>query len=180
MIKDALSAGTGSLISSAEIKILICYILKSVNAPVPGKQLANLFNIEAIANYFEVIEALESLSKAGNLRYDESDDSYTVTAEGAAAAETLKGSLPFTIRERAIKVTAKLIATIRNSENTTINIIKENDQMFIECSAEDNGKTLLCVKMLVGDEIEAQCIKQRFLEKSNEIYTGIINLMTTE
>ena len=178
MEKDAISAGTGSLVSSDEIKILLCYVLKSVDAPVPGKQLANLFHYEAIANYFEVINALESLKENGNLNYFEEDDTYIVTKEGALAAQTLKKSLPFTIREKAFAVTAKLLASIRHQKETKIDITTENDIMYITCSAIENERAIMSFKLMVADEIQAQFIKQRFLDDPSYIYTGLVDLLT--
>lgn len=178
MQKDAISAGTGSLISSDEIKILLCYVLKSIDKPVPGKQLANLFHLEAIANYFEVIDALESLKENGNVTYFEEDDTYFVTKEGAIAAQTLKKSLPFTIREKAFAITAKLLASIRNQKETKIDITTEDGIMYITCSAIENDKALMSFKLMVADEIQAQCIKERFLDDPSYIYTGLVDLLT--
>ena len=176
--KDAISAGTGSLVSSDEIKILLCYVIKSVDAPVPGKQLANLFHLEAIANYFEVINALEALISTGSLSYFEEDDTYFVTKEGAIAAQRLKKSLPFTIREKAFIITSKLLASIRHQKETKIDVTTEDGIMYITCSAIENDKALMSFKLMVADEIQAQCIKERFLEDPAYIYTGLIDLLT--
>ena len=178
MQKDAVSAGAGSLISSDEIKILLCYVLKTIDAPVPGKKMANLFHFESIANYFEVIDALEALKQNGNVVYFENDDTYIVTKEGALAAQTLKKSLPFTIREKAFAVTAKLLASIRNARETQIDITEEDGNMYITCAAVENQKVLMSFKLMVADEIQAQYIKQQFLDDPSYVYTGLIDLLT--
>ena len=62
--KDAVSAGVseiGGLFSTAEIKILVCYIISSIDSPVPGQMLANVLHYEGIANCFEVNDAIDSL-----------------------------------------------------------------------------------------------------------------------
>lgn len=177
---NAISAGIGSLISTAEIKVLICYVISGVDSPVPGKQLANLLNIEGIANYFEVMEALEALLKSGNLTYNEADDTYFVTKSGAAAADTLKTILPFTIKEKAFALTAKMIARLKNAKDTRIETIKENGFTYIVCSAVENGVDLMSVKLMVTDETQAQAIKERFLDNPSLVYTGLVDLLTTD
>lgn len=177
---NAISAGVGSLISTAEIKVLICYVISGVNSPVPGKQLANLLNIEGIANYFEVMDAYEALVKAGNLTYNESDDTYCVTDVGAAAADTLKTILPFTIKEKAFALTAKMIARLKNAKETRIETVKENGFMYIVCSAVENGADLMSVKLMVTDETQAQAIKERFLDNPSLVYTGLVDLLTSD
>ena len=180
MESNAISAGVGSLISTAEIKVLICYVLKGVDAPVPGKQLANLFNIEGIANYFEVIEALDELVKSENLTYFIEDDTYLVTRKGASASETLKTILPFTVKEKAFALTAKMIARLKNAKQTRIETVKENGQMYLICSAVDNNLELISVKLMVTDETQASAIKERFLDNPSKIYAGIVDLLTSE
>ena len=177
---DAISAGIGSLISTAEIKVLICYVIKGVNSPVPGKQLANLLNIEGIANYFEVMDALEALLNSDNLTYNEEDDTYFVTEKGASASETLKTILPFTIKEKAFALTAKMIARLKNAKDTKIETVKENGVTYLVCSAVENGVDLMSVKIMVTDETQKEAIKERFLDDPSKIYTGIIDLFTTD
>ena len=178
MESNAISAGVGSLISVAEIKVLICYVISGVKAPVPGKQLANMFNIEGIANYFEVIDALDALTKSENLIYNEVDDTYTVTEKGASASDTLKTILPYTIKERAFALTAKMIARLKNAKETRIETIKENDMMYLVCSAVENGADLMSVKIMVTDETQAAAIKERFLDDPSKVYTGLVDLLT--
>ncbi len=180
MENNAISAGVGSLISTTEIKVLICYVISGVNAPVPGKQLANLLNIEGIANYFEVMDALDSLLKAGNLTYNEIDDTYDVTKVGASAADTLKTILPFTIKEKAFTLTAKMISRLKNVKDTKIETVKENGFTYLICAAVENGAELLSVKLLVTDETQAAAIKERFLGNPSLIYTNIVDLLTTD
>lgn len=178
MESNAISAGVGSLISTAEIKVLICYVINGVKSAVPGKLLANLFNIEGIANYFEVMDALEALLNAGNLTYNEIEDSYNVTEIGASAADTLKNILPFTIKEKAFALTAKMIARLRNAKDTRFETVKENGFMYLICTAVENGVDLMSVKLMITDEIQAAAIKEKFLDNPSLIYTGIIDLLT--
>lgn len=177
---NAISAGIGSLISTAEIKVLICYVISGVNSPVPGKQLANLLNIEGIANYFEVMDALEALLKTGNLTYNECDDTYCVTSAGTSAAETLKTILPYTIKEKAFALTVKMISRLKNAKDTKFETVKENGFTYLICSAVENGCDLMSVKLMITDEAQASAIKERFLDNPSEIYTGIVDLLTTD
>ena len=50
MEKDAITVGVsrGGLKSTAEIKILVLYLLMNVNEPVPSNQISDLLHIEGI------------------------------------------------------------------------------------------------------------------------------------
>lgn len=178
---DALSAGVapGGLVNTTEIKVLICYILKSVNEPVPANKLCETLLFDGIANNFEVSDCLEALIQSGNIVcVDNEEQTYTTTDSGNNIADTLKNTVPFSIREKACKATIKMISEIRNAKETDISIVRNGDNTFITCSALDNGNPIMSVQLLVSDEAQALSIKNRFLENPSEIYSKIIDLFT--
>ena len=179
--KDAVSAGVspiGGLFNTAEIKILICYIISAINEPVPGNELANTLHYEGIANCFEVNDAIASLCQKGHIKLvNEKDDSYIITETGKDIAETLKTSLPFTVKDRAYSAALKMVSRFRNSKETDIKISKEDGKTFITCSALDNNIPFMSVKLLVSDEEQAIYIKNKFLS-DNSIYSDIMDLLT--
>ncbi len=181
MERDAVSAGVskhGGLFNTAEIKILVCYIISSINEPVPGKMLSDTLHYEGIANVFEVNTAIASLSNSGHLKLvDEKDDTYIATKSGKEIAQTLKTSLPLIVKDRAYNATIKMLAQFKNTKETDIEITKENDKTFITCTAKDNDQPFMSVKLLVADEEQAIFIKKKFLS-DGQIYSKIIELLT--
>ena len=181
MEKDAVSAGVssvGGLFSTAEIKILVCYIISSIDRPVPGQMLANTLHYEGIANCFEVNDAIDSLCKSGHLKLvDKKDDTYIITESGRSTAQTLKTSLPYAVKDRAYNPAVKMAAQFKNAKESDIKITKENGKMFITCSAMDGGQPFMSIKLLVADEEQAHYIKYRFLN-DNSIYSKIIEILT--
>ena len=183
MEKDALEAGVsriGGLFSTAAIRILICYIISTINEPVPGRLLADVLHYEGIANCFEVNDSIAALLQSGHLSLvDEKEDTYTATPSGRDIAETLKTSIPFSVKDRAYAAALKMVSRFKNAKESDIKITKEDGKTFITCSAIDNGKPFMSVKLLVGDEEQALYIKNRFLN-DNAIYSEIIELLTKE
>ena len=183
MENDALAAGVsriGGLFGTADIRILICYIISSIGEPVPGRLLADILHYEGIANCFEVNDSIAALLKNGQLSLvDECDDTYIATESGKSIAETLKTSLAISVRDRAYTAALKMVARFKNAKENDIKISKEDGRTFITCSAIDNGQPFMTVKLLVGDEEQAPFIKNRFLNDSS-IYSKIIELLTKE
>ncbi len=178
---DAVTAGVlpGGLVSSAEVKVLICYILDCVSEPVSATGLCELLNFEGIANIFEVSDNIEALIKNGHIVcVSKEDDLYTVTESGSDVAKTLKSTVPLTIRDKACKATLNMLARIRHTNETDIAITREGDNTYITCSALDNNKSIMSVKLLVSDENQAISIKNKFIENPSEIYSQIIDLFT--
>ena len=56
---DAFTGGVapGGLRSKSDIRILICYMLKSVNAPLSGDDIIKVLQEKSLANYFEASDA---------------------------------------------------------------------------------------------------------------------------
>ncbi len=178
---NAVTAGVapGGLVNSSEIRILICYILKTVDEPVPATELCNLLLYEGIANNFEVSDSIANLLKSGHIIcVDESKQNYTVTATGEQIAKNLKTSVPITVREKACLATLKMMAQIRNANETDFKIEREGDNTYIVCSALDTNGEIFSVKLLVTDESQATAIKNKFLQNPAEIYGKIIELFT--
>ncbi len=181
MENNASSAGVrrGGLFNTAEIKILICYILNAINEPVPVNMLANLLHYEGIANGFEVSDAVVSLSDSGHIvQSDAKEDTYIITDDGREIADTLNSSLSMTVKERAYIAAVKMFAKFKNAKDNTFEITKENGCTYITCSALDGGKPFISVKMQITDEHQGNCIKEKFLENPSRIYLQIIESLT--
>ncbi len=182
MEKDAVSAGVseiGGLFSTAEIRILLCYLISSIGKPVPGRMLADVLHFEGIANVFEVNDSIASLCENGHLEcFNAEEDTYVITKSGKDVAETLKTTLSLTVKERAFSAALKMVSRFNNSKDTDIKISREGDKTFITCSAIDSGEPFMSVKLLVTDEEQAIFIKERFLENPSRIYSEIIEMLT--
>ena len=181
MEKDAMTAGVapGGLISIAEIRTLICYILSSIPDPIPGKKLADMLFYEGLANCFEVNDSFAYLEEHGHIQYvDKAADTYTITKSGAEIAKTLSYNVPFTVREKAYTIALQLVSRIKNAKETDIKISSENGTTYITCSALDGEKPFVSVKILVSDEAQARYIQEKFIDDPTKIYSGIIDLLT--
>jgi len=180
--KDALTAGVsefGGLFTTAEIRVLICYIFSSINKEIPGNLLANTLHYEGIANCFEVNDSIDYLCKKGQLKLvNREDDTYIITESGKDVAETLKTSLSVVVKERAYNAALKMYSRFKNAKETDIKISREDDKTFITCSAFDNDTPFMSIKLLVSDEEQAIHIKEKFLSNPTEIYSTIIDLLT--
>ncbi len=181
MEKDASGAGVarGGLFNTAEIKILICYILNSIGEPVPVDMLANVLHYEGIANGFEVSDAVVSLANSGHIApVDDAEQTYIITESGKDIAETLKTSLSSVVKERAYIAAIKMLAKFKNSKDNVFEITKENGATYLNCSAIDGGKPFISIKLLVTDENQAGLIREKFLENPSAVYSKVIEMLT--
>ncbi len=64
---DAFTGGIvlGGMRTKADIRVLLCYILKSLDAPFSKAGLNEVLQSTSLANFFEVNDALSALLGAG-------------------------------------------------------------------------------------------------------------------
>ena len=92
MAYDAFTGGVepGGLRSKDEIRILLCYLLASVPAPLSRDDILTIMQENGFANYFEVTDSLSELEENGNvLRTPGQPPLYTVAEQGRMIARQL-------------------------------------------------------------------------------------------
>lgn len=178
MERETTFQGMGALNYRAEIKILICYILSALKEPIPETELTQVLHYEGITNFFDAAEAISELIKNDCIK--EYNGGFVVTEKGADLAETLKQSVALTVRERAIKVVARMMARRRHEKETDIEITKTERGYNVSLNIIEGDSSLLQLSLKVADEISANFIKERILEDPSYVYAGLIELLLDE
>ena len=141
MKQDAFSAGVepGGLWNKNDIRILLCYILASVNAPLARQDLTRIIQEKGLANYFEAEDALASLVAQGNVA-QEPDGCYTVTAAGREIAHSLDAALPLSVRDKALKAAFTLLAHARAQRENRVDLRETEQGLQVTCHVSRTRK----------------------------------------
>ncbi len=180
---DAFDAGIelGGLRSRDDIRLLICYLLKSVDAPMTRDMLNDAMQEDGLANFFEVGQAIEELLKTGNITADilDEDEVITVTEKGREAAELLQTSLPRTVREKAVNSAIRLVTRAKVERENKIEVKKEDDGGYtITFTLFDRGTELMKLSIYVVDSLQLEQVKQNFINDPVKVYSTIITSLT--
>lgn len=180
---DAFDAGIelGGLRSRDDIRLLICYLLKSVDVPMTRQMLNDAMQEDGLANFFEVGQAIEELLKTGNITADilDEDEVVTVTEKGREAAELLQTSLPRTVREKAVNSAIRLVTRAKVERENRIEVRKEDDGGYtITFTLFDRGTELMKLSVYVVDSLQLEQVKQNFINDPVKVYSSIITSLT--
>ena len=180
---DAFDAGIelGGLRSRDDIRLLICYLLKSIDAPMTRQMLNDAMQEDGLANFFEVGQAIEELLKTGNITADilEDEEVLTVTEKGREAAELLQTSLPRTVREKAVNSAIRLTTRAKVERDNKIEVKKEDDGGYtITFTLFDRGTELMKLSIYVVDSLQLETVKQNFINDPVKVYSSIITSLT--
>lgn len=181
MEHDAFTSGVapGGLLNSREIRVLVCYMLMSVDEPMDRQTIVEIVFSEGMANFFETEAAIDELINLGNLTEDE-HGMLVLTPVGRDASGTLASRLPFTIRTRAVEAAVKLMTRKRRAKDTRVDIEKLETGVAVTCSIDRTEHPMMSFTLRVADTQQAELIRDRFLDDPVTIYRLLISLLSGE
>ena len=151
-----------------EIKLLILYVLRHLPAAIDAEQLADLVLIDGGINYFDYKDCLAGLVRTAQV--DETENGYRVTAKGARNCEALEDTIPYSVRVKAERTMAPVIAEMRRNEMILANHETGEHGVTVYLAVNDGIGTILDLKILAADEAQAKRIEKNFKRDAEEIY----------
>lgn len=180
MRQDAFTGGVdpGGLWAQNDIRILICYILSSVEAPLSQDDLSQVVQGRRLANYFETEDALAALEKLGHVLRDE-NGCFTVSETGREIAARLDAELPVAVRDKALEAALTLLAEARSRRENRVEVEDLPNGCQVTCRVSGGGDTdLLRVSLYVPDRAQAQVVEEGFFRNPDRIYRLTLAALT--
>ena len=181
---DAFNEGVepGGLRNRNEIKILVCYMLKTLESKITKQQINEVMQSQGLANYFEVNQAISELLSQGSIDCDYVEDKeiLTVTEMGRRVAFELERDLPRTVREKAIKSAIKILTIAKNEQENKIEITPLENGCHITFTMEDKQDVMMKLTIYVADRAQAELVRKNFLEDPTRVYSNILSSLVVE
>lgn len=167
----------GGLKEVYEVKILICYLLHSVETPLSSQNISEIFSEDEAVDYFTFVTALNELKTSGHLNVLQSDgeERYSLTDLGVETAVNLKQALPSSLREKVVKRGMKLLSKIRRDNEVSTEIVPYQNGYQVVCSIHEGELEYLRVALYAPDSGTAEIIAKNFYENATELYQGLLN-----
>lgn len=175
MSNDAFSNDVtfGGLTDLSDIKLLICYVLKAANIPLTHSQIADVLLKDKLANYFSITQCIASLEKDGHIKNLE--NLCTLSESGDYIANTLESSLPLNVREKAVGTALSAAQLYRNTQQTATEVSKVGSGYSLVLKILDRELVLLETKIYFTDKLQAEQVRERFLQNPSEFYKKILS-----
>ena len=170
-----------TLSSLTEIKIFLTYILDYVDRPLDYTTLSRIIMDNVENPSLDYQEALNALSDGGYLYFDEVDGEryYMITEIGRSLASELYDTLDQNIREKSIRVASKHIAFTENGTSTKTKIEEaDNNRFRVTVEAHSRLGKIMSVSMLVPSRAEAEEIAERYENRPDAVYRGVMFALT--
>lgn len=179
---DAFSAGVepGGLRNRSDIRLLLCYLLNSVDMPLSRSMILSVIQDSGLANYFEAAAALEELRESGSLTIAENSDdpTYRIAEQGAMVAETLAEQLPVSVREKSVSAALSLLSRTKREQENKVVFRKLEKGLLVQCHISDGDSDMMAIELRVPDLLQAELVKKRFQSDPSAFYTAVLALLT--
>lgn len=172
----------GGLREQPEIKLLVCYLLKTLNQSLTRTQINEILQEYQIANYFEVNGAMSELVCGGQVTSEivDGDELITITSKSIIDVARIERSLPRSIREKAVKAALKILARDRIKKESKVEIEKLSHGYHVTFTVLDVDTELLKITVYVADERQIEIVKNNFYNNAVSIYSNVISALTVE
>lgn len=179
---DAFTGGVepGGLRSKKEIKILICYLLTSVNAPLSHDLIVRVMQENGLANYFEVVDVFSSLLEKGTIAVAEKEPElcYIPTEKAQVVSKQLDVTLPASVRERAVKSALSLLAEAKRERENKVEIKEIENGYQVTCHVSGGDLDLMTFSLYVPDLHQARLVRRNFHHNPEIVYRAMLALVT--
>lgn len=170
----------GSVTTSYEVMILICYLIDRAGQPVSFQELSAALQGQELVNYFQFAEAMESLVRSGHIatRECQGERRYLLTGLGKEISSAFEDKLPPAVRERATGALERILTLVRRQRENRVEIRQVPDGWQVELTIPDIGSDLLSLTIFMPTRKECEAIRRRFLNDPMLVYKGVFALLT--
>lgn len=179
---DALTEGIriGGLRNKSDIKILVCYLLKSIGTEISKTGLNNIMQSTQLVNFFETNDAISQLieNKLVKSEFHDGDDYYCLTRDGADVADKLEMTVPFSVREAVVNEAITVVAREKMRGSVEVTTEKLEHGYHVILSVYDGDTVMMRTILYAADMLQAEAVGEKFLRQPEKLYSGIIDLLT--
>lgn len=169
--------GIGPITDISQIKILICYLLNSIDIKLTQAQIYGIFNENSLISYFSLCETMTSLLETGHISIVEEKDCeyYELNSLGVKTSQELESTLPQSLRDIVITTAIKTTARIKIERENKVVINRNKNGYMVDCTVIAGDFDVMTLSLYAPDMNQAEKIKEHFFKDPIKLYQNIIN-----
>ncbi len=183
---DALTGGIepGGLRTKNEIRLLICYLLCGIKAPLAKQDVIQIMQENGLANYFEVMDALAEMVEKGTIdavsynQFDLKQDCVLCNEVSRNIAKQLDATLPTSVKDRAVAAAVNLLAKAKREHENRVEITPLKQGYQVACHISGGETNLMTLTIFVPDLYQARLVKEKFHKDPQRIYSILLASVT--
>ena len=169
---------TGGPATIFDIKVMLCYLLNSLNKPISAEDLLNGMMSEELVNYFEYESAMAELVKGGQVEKfvsDSEEEFYQISKNGAALVVDLESSLAMSLKSRVVAAAIKVLTFKQNAEENNVEVTAaEGGGYNLTLEVPGEPQPLCKLQLYFPERLQAEMARDGFLTNPTLVYAAIL------
>ena len=163
-----------------DVKVLILFVAARTSYPMTIQEIYELCYQDECLSYFDVCTAVPEMVQSGHLKQTE-NDRYEITEKGRQDGALTEDSVAFTVRQRAENAVDRYNRQLRrNSFIKTRTIPRENGDMIVMMSLDDETGNLMTLELSAPNQRQAVRLSRLFERKAEDVYNLIMDALLSE
>lgn len=163
------------------VKLMILYVLKSQNRPIPLTALQDICTTDELVNHFDFFQAADDLREVGLLQKSEENEVLSITRAGEEVLACLKNDIPYVIREKLQRAAMVVLSELKNEKQAGCKLTETSDgEWRVTLSISDGRDVMLETTLLVANLAAAEAVKKSFYASPGAFYNGVIKLLSKD
>ena len=129
-----------------------------------------------MANFFDTSVAMDKLIDLGHIA-ESGSGLMSITDTGREIAAVLSTSLPYVLRDRSVKIALTLLSRMHKQKDANVEIEKTETGYNVTLELTEGGGSMLKVTVATIDTLQANAIKENFLEDPALLYRSTIAVL---
>lgn len=154
-----------------DVKVLILYVAARSNYPMSVQEIYELCYVDDCLSYFDVCTAVPEMVTSGHLEEVE-EGKFQITEKGREDGAVTADSLAFTVRQKAENAVARFNRQLKRSSFVKTQVIpRENGEISVLMSLDDEMGNLMTLELMAPDQRQAVRLSRMFEKKAETLYT---------
>ena len=163
-----------------DVQVLILFVAARTSYPTTIQEIYELCYQDECLSYFDVCTAVPEMVQSGHLKQTE-NDRYEITEKGRQDGALTEDSVAFTVRQRAENAVDRYNRQLRrNSFIKTRTIPRENGDMIVMMSLDDETGSLMTLELSAPNQRQAVRLCRLFERKAEDVYNLIMDALLSE
>lgn len=178
MSREAFTAGVkpGGLTNTTQIRILLCYLIRTVAQPLSRQELESALLEQQLVNYFELAAGLADLEQQKLVRLEKGR--YHITPEGRKVADLLLTDLPRSVREQAVQAAVLAQQYARKAAENQALVHRTPDGWQLDCRIQELDREVFSLSLLMPDQATAEAARDAFIHKGADFYKILLAMFS--
>ena len=167
--------------SKKNVKIFVLYLMENINYPLDFVSINDIVMQTDYVMYLDFAEAFDEMLQSDLIGCveEEGEKYYFVTDKGRIVAHELNSAILSTVLDKSLEAAFRYLDFKKRGIEARCEYMQRSDRKFdLVCTLYEKKEKIFETTIIVDSEYRARQMRQRYLDRPDVIYRGMVALLT--